>query len=370
MVFTTSLCVKVHLYDYNNTIFTTFNINTSYFAVSRRSGTLQSGSSLKTTLEIDRIIANLLYLCISEISQCMSLTKFIANIAKLSPSTIWRLRHFVHFHNFVKLNPDFEDIPDLWTYVIRASIENKNNARWALMADKYAVREVVKNTIGEKYLIPLLGKWDKGEDIDFDTLPDSFILKTNNGCGTNIFVHDKSKIDKPAIIAQLNKALQYPYPELSGQLHYSLIKPCIIAEKLMIQDGGRSSLTDYKIHCVNGEPVIIYTFSDRDELTHFDFNLNSYTPAWQEIPPFTSPEEIRNNKPAANKPACLDEMLELARKLSAGEEYVRVDFYITDGKIYFGEMTYTPDTRIHPAFKSYRKVMGYILDRIKATRRK
>ncbi len=63
-------------------------------------------------------------------------------------------------------------------------------------------------------------------------------------------------------------------------------------------------------------------------------------------------------------------MLELARKLSAGEEYVRVDFYITDGKIYFGEMTYTPDTRIHPAFKSYRKVMGYILDRIKATRRK
>ena len=129
MVFTTSLCVKVHLYDYNNTIFTTFNINTSYFAVSRRSGTLQSGSSLKTTLEIDRIIANLLYLCISEISQCMSLTKFIANIAKLSPSTIWRLRHFVHFHNFVKLNSDFEDIPDLWTYVIRASIENKNNAQ-------------------------------------------------------------------------------------------------------------------------------------------------------------------------------------------------------------------------------------------------
>lgn len=294
----------------------------------------------------------------------MTPKNIIAKFARRRPSTVWRLRHFKHFHNMLKLNTSFKDIPDLWTYVVRASIKNGNNARWSLMADKYAVREEVAKLIGKQYLIPILGHWERPEEIDFNNLPEQFILKTNNGCGTNIFVHDKSKLDRGAIVAQLKKDLAFPYPELTGQLHYALIKPCVIAEQLMDQPGA-TSLTDYKIHCVNGEPRIIYRFSERGEIDHFKFKLNAYTPQWQQIGHYQSPEEVTDNAPDLDKPECLEELLALARKLSAGEEYVRVDFYIIDNHIYFGEMTYTPDVGAHHAFVPYMKVMDYILQQIK-----
>lgn len=294
-----------------------------------------------------------------------TLTDIIARLARRSPSLVWRARHFKHFHRRLKLHTSFVDIPDLWTYVVRSSINNGNNRRWAMMADKLAVRDEVASLIGEQYLIPLLGHWDDPAKIDFDALPSEFILKTNNGCGTNIFVHDKSSIDRRAIIAQLRQALAFPYPELTGQLHYSLIKPCVIAEKLMKQ-ADASSLTDYKIHCVNGCPVIIYRFSERGEIDHFSFKLNAYTPQWQQIGHYQDPDDVVGATADSDRPACLDEMLEAASKLSAGEEYVRVDFYIINGHIYFGEMTYTPDVGAHPAFKPYMKVMTHILNRIKS----
>ena len=298
------------------------------------------------------------------------LLKVAAKIASLSPALVWRMRHYKHFRTSINLNGPWETIPDLWTYVVRASIANRANKRWALLADKYGVRAEAARLVGEDFLIPLLGHWERPEDIDFDSLPDSFVLKTNNGCGTNIFVHGKDSLDRADAVARLRKDLAFPYPELSGQLHYSLIPPCVIAERLMVQDGGASSLTDYKIHCVNGEPRIIYVFSDRDEVHHFDFNLKCYTPRWQEIGHYQSVESVRDDAPAANAPAVLEKMLDAARRLSKGEEYVRVDFYIIDGHVYLGEVTLTPDVGAHPAFKPYMQVMGYILDCIKDERRK
>lgn len=295
----------------------------------------------------------------------MKVINVVADIARKHPETVWRARHFKHFRKMLKLNVPFADIPDLTTYVSRTAIANGANARWALMADKYAVRQEVASIIGEQYLIPLLGHWERPEDIDFDALPEQFILKTNNGCGTNIFVHDKSTINRKNIIAQLKKDLAFPYPELTGQLHYSLIKPCVIAEKLMTETGA-SSLTDYKIHCVNGEPAIIYRYKDRDEINHFEYKLSAYTPDWQQIAPYGTPCDVAGQKPDDDRPELLDEMLGLARKLAAGEEYVRADFYIIDNQIYFGEMTYTPDVGGNSAFKPYRRVMDYILDRIKS----
>lgn len=294
----------------------------------------------------------------------MSVRDTIARFARKHPSIVWRARHFKHFHRRLKLHTDFQSIPDLWTYVVRAAIKNVGNRRWALMADKYAVREEISRTCGAQYLIPMVGWWERPADIDFDALPNQFILKTNNGCGTNIFVHDKAKIDRKAIVKELNKALTFPYPELTGQLHYSLIRPCVIAEKLMIQPDS-TSLTDYKIHCVNGEPTAIFRFSERDEVNHFSFRLNAYTPLWQQIGHYRDPAEVRANAPDTDRPECLEEMLMLARKLSEGEEYVRVDFYIIDNHIYFGEMTYTPDVGAHPSFKPYMKVMDHILNVIK-----
>ncbi len=295
------------------------------------------------------------------------MTKYtlLTRIAKKIPATIARVRYFQHLGKFLHLNVPLNEVNQLVVYVIQSQLKNKDNARWGVMADKYAVRKEVERLVGAEYLIPLLGCWENPEDIDFEILPVPYVLKTNNGCGTYIFIHDRSQIDCQSIISNLKKSLAFPYPELSGQLHYSQIKPCVIAEKLITQSGKRS-LTDYKIHCVNGIPQIVFVFSDRDEVSHYEFNVAPYTTQWQLVPQNTSPEDILDKAPvAAGKPENFEEMLEVARKLSAGDEYVRVDLYNVDGKIYFGEMTYTPDVGYHKAFKPYVKVMDYILAQIK-----
>lgn len=296
--------------------------------------------------------------------------KLVAKTARRFPKTIHRVRYFKHLYKPLNMNGPFSKVNSLMEYMCRASVANKNNARWALMADKFAVRKEVEKLIGKDHLIPLYGYWESPEDIDFDSLPAEYILKTNNGCGTNIIVRPDRRINREDIKIQLRKALQFPYSELSGQLHYSLIPPAVIAEKLMHQ-GNEKSLIDYKVHCVNGEPLIVFVFSDRDEVNHFEFSVKPYTTRWQEIPPFTSPSSLAENTPVApDKPSGFDKMIELARKLSVGEEYVRVDFYIIHEEVYFGEMTYTPDVGYHKYFRPYMQVMDYIFNRIRTDRQK
>ena len=280
------------------------------------------------------------------------------------PKTVFKMRHFKHFKRWPRLSDDVSKLDSLVHYIMQHAIENGNNPRWGLMADKFAARAEVDRILGPGHLVPLLGHWDNPEDIDFDTLPKSFILKTNNGCGTNIFVHDKDKADRQDIVNKLKKALSFPYPELTGQLHYSLIPPMVIAERIMVQDGNHKSLTDYKIHCVNGIPRILYVYTDRDEVNHFNYNIKPYTPHWQLIPEWKTPDDVADHPVAPDKPQWLDEMMEFARRLSAGEEYVRVDFYHTGGKILFGEMTYTPDTAYNNCFIPYQPAMKYLLNKI------
>lgn len=280
------------------------------------------------------------------------------------------MRFFKHHRKSINLNGPFSEVKDLHTYVIRAQIFNKKNKQWGLMADKYAVRAEVEKAIGAEHLIPLYGHWERPEDIDFDKLPNEYVLKTNNGCGTNFIIHKDNKPDRAKIVGDLKKALTFPYAELSGQLHYSQIPPCVLAEKLMVQGGGHTSLTDYKVHCVNGKAIAVFVFSDRDEESHYDFNVVPYTPRWQAIPHYTSPADILTDAPVSpDKPEGFDLMLDLAAKLSEGEEYVRVDFYIIDGYVYFGEMTYTPDVGYHKSFVPYLKVFDYVLDQIRQGRK-
>lgn len=296
----------------------------------------------------------------------MSIVNVIASVAGRFPKAVMQLRTFKAMHRFVRFGGEFDKLPFMWAYVCRAEIANGNNPDWALKADKYRVRRFVADRIGERYLIPLYGAWDNPDDIDFDSLPESFILKTNNGCATNIFVHDKAALDRHDAVRRLKKALAFPYPQLTGQLHYAPIRPCVIAEQLMEQGGGAGSLTDYKVHCVNGEPVRIYVFKDRDEVTHFDFKVMAFDAEWKEYPEALT-ERFRSAPGEIARPECLDEMLDAARKLAAGEEYARIDFYIINGRIYFGEITLTPDTACHPAYPP--TAMNPILDRIKADRR-
>lgn len=296
----------------------------------------------------------------------MNLLSIIGAFASRFPRLIMQLRSFKAMRRFVSFTEPFDEVPFMWEYVCRAELANKDNPDWAMKADKYAVRRFVADRIGEKYLIPLYGVWEKPEEIDFDSLPDKFILKTNNGCATNVFVRDKSRLNRSEAVVSLRKSLAFPYAELTGQPHYSLIEPRVIAEKLMEQGGGAGSLTDYKIHCVNGEPVRIYVFRDRDEVTHFDFKVMAFDEQWREYPEALT-DRFRAAPGTIERPACLGEMLDAARRLSAGEEYARIDFYIVDGRIYFGEITLTPDTASHPAYPVTS--MNVILDRIKADRR-
>lgn len=223
------------------------------------------------------------------------------------------------------------------------------------LADKYLVREWIKEKIGEEYLIPILGVWDKFDDIDFDKLPDRFVLKGNHGCAYNYIVKDKSKMDIEDARKKFNKWMKRNYAQNGGlELHYKDIPPKIVAEAY-IEDSNKE-LNDYKIMCFNGKPQYIWIdlgrFTNRTE--------NIYNTKW-ELQPFllTYP----NSKEEVPPPQNLDKMFELAEILAEGFPLVRVDFYNVDGKIYFGEMTFTSASGVDKFIpSSYNRVWGDMLE--------
>jgi hypothetical protein len=201
------------------------------------------------------------------------------------------------------------------------------------LADKYLVRDWVKERIGEKYLIPLLGVWDKFDDIDFERLPDKFVLKANHGSGWNIIVKDKSTFEKAAAKGKFSIWLNTNFAFVNGlELHYKGITPKIIAEPYLENDNG--DLYDYKVLCFNGEPYYVLVDSDRQT----NHKRNIYDLEWN-LQPF---RDYPNSGPK-NKPNNLDEMIFLAKTLSKCFVLVRVDFYVlNDGSLKFGELTFTP----------------------------
>ena len=201
------------------------------------------------------------------------------------------------------------------------------------LADKYRVREWVSSRIGDDYLIPLLGLYSSANEIDFEKLPNQFILQCNHGSNMHCIISDKSQANEKSIKRYLNKCLKRDYSYATGfELQYRGIKPYIIAEEyLQSNDVG---LTDYKFLCFNGEPHLVWVDSGRyvdHRRTFFDLNWNRLN--------------ISNNGYLINedeqKPENFTTMIELARNLSEGFNYVRVDFYNVEGTIYFGEMTFT-----------------------------
>ena len=202
------------------------------------------------------------------------------------------------------------------------------------LTDKYLVREWVSEKIGEEYLIPLLGAYDKFTDIKFEKLPNQFVIKCNHGSGYNIIVKDKSKLNLIRVKSIIESWMSENYAFISGlELQYRDIKPKIIIEQYM--DDGTGDLRDYKFTCFNGKPYFIWVDRDR----HSIHKRNLYDLNWNQLPykvnlnypPFPSPK----------KPKCLNKMIQLASILSKNFIYVRVDFYIINDKIYFGEMTFT-----------------------------
>lgn len=201
------------------------------------------------------------------------------------------------------------------------------------LADKYLVRNWIEKNLGEEYLIPLLGVWDNFDDIDFDKLPDKFVLKANHGCAWNIIVKDKAKFDKKKAKKKFDKWMKRNYALKAGfEMQYMDIPPKIVAEAFIQDKNGE--LNDYKVLCFNGEPKFIWI----DQGRYSDRTENIYDTDWN-LQPFLLTYE--NSKEEVPPPENLKTMIDFARKLSKDFALVRVDFYNVDGKIYFGEMTFT-----------------------------
>jgi len=205
------------------------------------------------------------------------------------------------------------------------------------MVDKYEVRKYIKEIIGEEYLIPLLGVYDSFEEIDFDNLPDEFVLKPNHTSGDIFICKNKSKIDYKKLKKEVNRWLKREYYWLHREWPYKNVKPRIICEELIKTENGGFPY-DYKFHCFNGEPdnvmVCIERESGNPKFYFFDneWNLLRYNLAGINAPQgFTLP-----------KPKKMDEMFMLAKKLSSGFPFIRVDFFCENEKIYFGELTFFP----------------------------
>lgn len=263
----------------------------------------------------------------------MNIIRFLATIAKHIPKTILRLRYLKDRHKILYFN----NPGDYYGTILVASWENRKNQLWALLADKCKVRNYIANTIGEKYLIPIYGVYERPDDIDFDKLPNSFVIKTNNSCGTNFFVRDKNSINYESIRKKIKLMLNFPFGELTGQLHYSLIHPLIIIEKYLVEDEASSSITDYKFYCTDGVPKVIMVFTNREK---HSFNIEAYDMNWNAQHKYINERYL--NHIHREKPECFDEMKDIVQTLASGHKYVRIDLYMIKNKIYFGEITLTP----------------------------
>ncbi len=213
---------------------------------------------------------------------------------------------------------------------------NDRNPKYTNLVDKYEVRKYIKDTIGEKYLIHLIGAWDKFDDIDFSKLPNQFVLKCTHDSGGIIICKDKSQLDLDKVRKKMNKCLRKNYYYHSREWPYKNIEPRIICEEYMVDESG-TELKDYKIMCFNGKAKCLFICLNRDSKK--GLNVDFYDMEWNPMP-------FERHYPSSGtiipKPKSFDKMVELAEKLSEDIPFVRVDFYDINGKLYFGELTFYP----------------------------
>lgn len=203
------------------------------------------------------------------------------------------------------------------------------------MVDKVDAKEYVAKIIGEEYIIPTLGVYNSVDEIDFNSLPNQFVLKCTHDSGGIVICSDKSKLDIEAAKDKLSRGLKVNYYYQNREWPYKQVKPRIIAEQYMVDESGYE-LKDYKFFCFDGEVKLLFIASDRGlktEETKFDFFDTEFNHL-----PFLNGHPNSTKKIA--KPKGFEKMKEIAAKLSQGEPHLRVDLYDINGKIYFGELTF------------------------------
>lgn len=214
---------------------------------------------------------------------------------------------------------------------------------YSVMADKWRVRSYIADMLGEEYLIPLLGVWDTPEEIDFAALPSRFVLKCNHNSGLGMYIcRDKAAMDVQRVKQNLHRGLAEDYYGTVREWPYRDIPRKILCEQFMTDRGNE--LKDFKIHCFNGKAKMILVCADR--FAESGMTEDFYTETWEHLP--VCRPKCPNCRIPHEKPAQLEQMVQMAEKLAEGIPFLRVDFYISDGRIYFGELTFFPGSGIVP----------------------
>lgn len=264
--------------------------------------------------------------------------KFCEYLGNHHPVLLVKIRYFAKF----KKMPDLKNPQDLNEKILWLKLFS-DTTKWTELADKYKVRKYVESLGLGKYLVKLYGHWTNVEDINFNDLPNSLIFKVNNGDGkgTNYIVRDLKKEDKKDLCILFEKWLNRKnIGALAAEPQYKGIHPCIIAEELLPIPDKDYYLTDYKIWCVDGVVKYIMTCSNRDK-DGIRTDLMVYDTEWNAHPECLRTSYEYSQGKLLEKPINFDEMMNLAGKLSCGFPLLRVDLYNIDGKIYFGELTFT-----------------------------
>lgn len=261
-------------------------------------------------------------------------TSYLLNrpiIRNLTPES-WYLK--VRYYFYIEKKLDLTN-PITYNEKLQWLKLNYKNPRLTQLADKYEVRDYIKKKIGENHLIPLVGgPWNNFDEIDFDKLPNQFVLKTTHDSGGVVICKEKNEFNIKNAKEKINEHLKRKFYWIGREWSYKKISPRIIAEKYMVDESGYE-LKDYKIFCFNGIPKLIQVDFGRFS----EHKRNFYSPDWKYLG-FTT--NIYPTDPDINiqRPEKLDYMLSISKKLSKGLPHVRVDLYSIYDEIYFGELTF------------------------------
>ena len=208
---------------------------------------------------------------------------------------------------------------------------------YTTMVDKYEAKKYVADNIGEEYIIPTLGVWDSFDEIDFDSLPNQFVLKCTHDSGGLVICRDKSALDMKVARKKITASLERNYYLHGREWPYKNVKHRILAEKYM-ESGNDQDLIDYKFYCFGGEPKFLYVSHGLSD--HSTAHISYASLNWEKLP--FKRNDFADFDELPPKPLNFDKMIELSKQLSANIPFLRVDFYEINNSIYFSELTFFP----------------------------
>lgn len=258
---------------------------------------------------------------------------------RLIPTKLFlKLRYYETFHRRLNLRD-----PRTFNEKLQWLKLYDRNTIYTTMVDKYNAKKYVADIIGEEYIIPTLGVWEKFTDIDFDSLPNQFVLKCTHDSGGLIICKDKATLDISSARNKIERSLKKNYFWHGREWAYKNVNPHIIAEQYMENDSG-NGLIDFKFYCFNGVPKFLYVSKGLDN--HATASISFVNLDWSFSPYERSDYKSINELP--QKPSCFEEMIEISKKLSAGIPFLRVDLYQINNHVYFSELTFSPGSGFMP----------------------